>query len=132
MADKPKRTILVKGNCENCAKPVGVEVIEPDPIVQVVKEPCKCGMDSDSRVAKVWSTALAFVICSFAFSLMGSCISKHYFTTQQMRAMKEGFKIEEAGKEFDQDPVFQGNDSHFRVVPKPEAKPEPPKKEEKK
>jgi hypothetical protein len=130
MADKPKRTILVKGNCENCMKPVGVEVIEPDPVVQIVKEPCKCGMDSESRSAKYVATAVATAVVSVVLAFGGSCVSNHYFTTQQIRAAKGDYKIQENGKDYykSAEEPMPVNSPDFRVVPKPAE----PKKEEKK
>lgn len=120
MAENNKRMILVKGNCENCDKPVGVEVPEPEPVIKLVTEPCKCGLDSDSRTSKHIATAIGTGLVALVLGLAGSCVSNHYFTTQQIRAMKGEFVIQEKGKDYQvgDTPL---NSPDFRVVPKAEA-----------
>lgn len=110
MADKPKRIILVKGNCENCSKPVGVEVEEPDPVVQTVKEACKCGMTEEERIAK-W---VSFGAMALFLMILGCCSSNHYFTTQQIKAIKEEYQVRPKVS----NEGFM-NDGSFRVEQKP-------------
>lgn len=93
MADIP-RMIMVKGHCSHCQVPVGVEVPEPEPKIVKVTEPCKCGMDSEARQTKFITTAATFILVSLFLSFMGSCISNHLNTTEQIRMIKEKEKYE--------------------------------------
>lgn len=126
MVDKAKRLILVKGSCENCNKPVGVEVPEPDPIIEVVKEPCKCGISSESRAMKYAATGIATGVVAIILGFTSSCISNQYFTTQQIRAAKGEYKVMEDGKDYhkgaEPGPFFNTPDFKVAPVPKEEKK----------
>lgn len=94
MPESPKRSILVKGNCTYCDKPVGVEVEEPAPVIQVKTEPCKCGLTEDARQSRHWATTFGFVGVAGLLTLLGTCYSKDRYEPDKIRAETEKMKVE--------------------------------------
>lgn len=83
--------------CKHCAA-VNQQAF-PEVRVIVQKESCKCGVSSDSRIAKSWSTAAATAVSILILSAFGSCVADNYFTTEQIKSLP---------KDFTADKVFQG------------------------
>lgn len=78
--------------CKNCAA-VNQQAF-PEVRVITVKEPCRCGVDSDSRVAKCWSTAAAVAVSILILSGFGSCVADNYFTTEQIKSLPKDFTVD--------------------------------------
>jgi uncharacterized protein YlxW (UPF0749 family) len=94
MPDNPKRSILIKGNCTYCDKPVGVEVEEPAPIIQVKTEPCKCGLTENARTSRHWATTAAFVLVAVVVAGFGSCSYNSKNSVDLIRAETEKMKVQ--------------------------------------
>lgn len=114
MSDKPKRMLLAKGHCPTCQSPVSVEIEEPAPIIQVTKEPCKCGKTETERCAR-W---VALGVMALFLCFLGCCSVKNYFTTQQIKIMTGKYEVHPAG--VNDKPFF--NEPDFVVEPKPDQK----------
>lgn len=112
MAEQPKRMILAKGHCGTCQSPISVEVPEPEPKVEVKREPCKCGRTEFERAIR-W---IALAIISLILGLTGSCITNQYFTTVQVREMSEKYQIRKRVPGEPREP----NEPDYVIEPKPE------------
>lgn len=78
--------------CKHCSAVNQQEF--PEVRVITMKEPCKCGVSSDSRIVRSWSTALGIAVSILIVSGFGSCVADHYFTTEQIKALPRDYKVE--------------------------------------
>jgi hypothetical protein len=66
----------------------------PEVRVITVKEPCKCGIGSESRQHRYWATAVGVAVPILILSVFGSCAADHYFTTEQIKALPRGYTVD--------------------------------------
>jgi hypothetical protein len=78
--------------CKHCAA-VNQQAF-PEVRVITVKDSCKCGVTSDSRMHRAWATAGAIVASILILSGFGSCAADQYFTTEQIKALPQGYMVE--------------------------------------
>ena len=93
MADKPEKSDRIAiFRCKGC----GEYNEKPFPEVRVVtqKEPCKCGVDPDTRVHKSWALASCIAVSIFILAVFGSCGVDHYFTTEQIKNLPADYKVQ--------------------------------------
>jgi hypothetical protein len=80
--------------CKHCAA-VNQQAF-PEVRVITVKEPCKCGVGSESRQHRYWATAVGVAVPILILSVFGSCAADHYFTTEQIKALPRGYTVDHA------------------------------------
>src|SRR5438128_555794 len=102
-----------KGHCPDCNRPVEVNVPVPEPEEIVVKEPCDCGLTEAARMVRY----ACFAAIAGFLALFGGCLTDHYFTTEQVKAMKGvGYEVvPNKGR-----PGAAAFDPLYKVVPKQE------------
>jgi hypothetical protein len=88
----PKDPRVATFLCKNCAH-VNQQAF-PEVRVITVKEPCKCGVSSDSRMHRAWATALGIAVSILIVSGFGSCAAEHYFTTEQVKSFPKNYTID--------------------------------------
>lgn len=88
--------------CKGCQDVM--EFPEPPPKEIIKREPCRCGITETARIVR----ALAFVLVVAFLGITGSCISNHYWTTQQIQLLKQDYEVKETGTDgFFNDPDYK-------------------------
>lgn len=71
--------------CDQCGNVLAI----PEPPVIIKKEPCKCGLNTEARVAR-WTAVGAIAFFMMAF---GGCWIVHHYNTQQVKAVVENYEL---------------------------------------
>lgn len=80
-----EETMQVETACKNCGERFCVPVSVPS------REPCRCGMTETARIVRY--VVMAFI--ALILALFGGCWFDHYYTTEQVKAVKGvGYTVE--------------------------------------
>lgn len=69
---------MVEVTCKNCGETRSVGVTLPP------RDPCRCGLTESVRIAR----ALVMGLVSLVLLAFGGCWISHYYTTEQVKAVK--------------------------------------------
>lgn len=100
-----------KTPCGHCGNTISVDVesaVEP----QIVKEPCRCGVEESTHIVR----ALAVALCALFFCLLGGCWFSHYYTYKSIQLLPDKYKVEKVGPKVGGEMLVPD----YKVVPKEE------------
>lgn len=88
--------------CKGCHSMI--EVPLPDPVKEMVKEPCRCGMTETARINRYWTTALPAIVFLIATAIVTGTYLSGLTEASSAREAAERYKADltKAREEADQ------------------------------